>query len=63
MYSLFGSQCSGEAKSAAGRPNRSLGRDGMCELTGAQHSHHSVLRVVGGAVKDCTQGTVRHPGA
>jgi len=43
--------------------HRSFGRNGLCELTGAQHSHHSVLRVVGGAVKDCTKGTVRHPGA
>lgn len=48
---------------AAGRPHRSLGRNGMCELTGARHSHHPVLRVVGKAVKDCTKGTVRHPGA
>jgi hypothetical protein len=46
-----------------GRPHRSLGRDGMCELTETRTSSHPVLRVVGDTVKDCMQGAVRYPGA
>jgi hypothetical protein len=46
-----------------GGPHRSLGRDGMCELTGTQSSSHPVLRFVGDAAIDCSQRAARYLGA